>query len=395
MHSKFKIAELISKSLSQTITSEEQIELNIWLQDKEAQKLYKEIIDERNLNAKYEFYKSINTNKKYNKLQDRIKASKRTRRIKQVFKYAAILVLMVSVTFYWQYRSNQQDIIITQETLKEIQPGYSRATLILADGTEVALDASKNQNIQSSGVSLIENKDDVLQYKSSNEKHKALHVGYNTLHVPHGGIYSVVLPDGTTVSVNSASSITYPEAFVGDTREIELEGEAYFDVVKSNKKFIVKTKSCNVTVLGTSFNVSAYSDDDYFATTLVEGKVELTQGHDGKVMLAPNQQGYFKKGEETIKILNNVNVRNYTAWKDGRFYFEHESLDNILKKLGRWYGFEFTFADENAKDVIFTGLARKDNKLRDLMDMIAKTARIDYKIYKNENNKIEVEISKN
>ncbi|GAA4292363.1 FecR family protein [Aestuariibaculum suncheonense] len=394
LYSKYRVAELIGKSLMGTIESDEQAELDRWLQNDEASKLYQDIIDNKKLNDKYEFYQSLSTDKKYNQLQGKINKSIKVKRFRQLMKYAAILVLFLSVAFYWQYRSNEQEQLITQETLNEIKPGYSKATLILADGTEVALDAHKNQNIQSSGVSFIENKDDVLEYKAANDNTLA-NIGYNTLHVPHGGIYSVVLPDGTRVWVNSASSIKYPEAFVGETREVELNGEAYFHVVKSNKKFIVKTKTLDVTVLGTSFNVSAYDDDDFFATTLVEGKVQLTSEHLGEVILAPNQQGYYKKGLKDIQLNSKINVRNFTSWKDGKFYFEHEPLDNILRKLGRWYDFEVKFEDEKFKNIVFTGVARKDNELRSLMDMIAKTARIDYKAYKNENNTIEIEIFKN
>ncbi|MCR8668916.1 FecR family protein [Aestuariibaculum sp. M13] len=393
LYSKYRIAELISKSIMGTIELAEKAELDHWLQNEEASKLYQEIVDQKKLNDKYKFYQSIRTDKKFNQLQQKIKKSNRVKKIKNVLKYAAVLVVLLSVTFYWQYRTHEQEQIVTQQVLSEIKPGYSKAVLILADGSEVVLDAHKNETIQSKGGRFIENKENVLEYKEYNNTASAS-VGFNTLHVPHGGIYSVVLPDGTKVWVNSASSIKYPESFTGNTREVELSGEAYFDVVKSDKKFIVKTNTLNVTVLGTSFNVSAYEDDDFFATTLVEGKVELTSENAGTMVLAPNQQGYYKKGSNSIMLTKNVSVRNYTSWKDGKFYFEHESLENILKKLGRWYDFEVDFEDNKTKTVVFTGVARKDNELRSLMDMIAKTARIDYKAYKNDNKTIEVKILK-
>ncbi len=395
-HQEYKIAKLIAKSVAKTLSSHEKEELDKWLEDESAQKLFNKITDTNNLNAKYDFYQSVNIDKHYAQLNKKINRIKTIALVKQISKYAAVIVLCLSVSFVWYQQVGKQDATISKAALNELKPGYSKATLVLSDGSEVALDTLQNKNIQTKGLAQIQNKNNVLEYTISEVKQAGLiNIGFNTLHVPIGGIYNLILPDGTKVWLNSATSIKYPEAFVGKTREVELIGEAYFEVVSNPEKpFVVNNQSLNVTVLGTAFNVSAYHDDAFFTTTLVEGKVKLASAKTQDIILTPNEVGFFNKSNSKLEIKKYEDIRNYTSWKDGKFYFERESLDNILKKLGRWYNFKVEFTDAKAAQSVFTGVAHKNYKIENLMDMIAKTARIRYQAYKNENNDILIKVSK-
>src|SRR5690606_30497371 len=150
---------------------------------------------------------------------------------------------------------------------------------------------------------------------------------YNTLHIPKGGVYKLALPDGSTVLLNSSSSLKFPESFSDDKRVVELEGEGYFNVVKdTSRPFIVKTAVRDITVLGTQFDVSTYIEDSFFTTTLVEGSVKLDDPKDevdSGTYLSPGEQMVLDIDNGTTSV-KKVDAQLYTAWKDGKFYFEKE-----------------------------------------------------------------------
>ncbi|ETN94974.1 FecR family protein [Zhouia amylolytica] len=395
--SNYTIAELISKSITGTLNPDEEQDLNEWLKTKENKDLFDRISNADAISEKEEFYKRIDRHKVYDRLSSKISQNeqrKRRRKIINLAKYAAVFVGLIAISTLWYNHKLQQDILVTEKTLSEIKPGYEKATLVLGDGQTIELESFQNQQIQSSGSAKIQNLNNVLAYEASAVGSGKKEVRKNTLHVPTGGIYTLKLPDGTMVWLNSNSSITYPEAFVEDKREVELQGEAYFEVVKDAKEFIVKTNHQDVTVLGTSFNVSAYRDDVFFATTLVEGSVRLQSEKTKPVLLKPSERAVYHFDEEKEIEVQRVDVRYYTSWKNGKFYFEHQSLGEILKKVGRWYGFDVKFDDPELEKISFTGVALKSNDVQDLLQMISKTARVEYSAVKTENGKYEIIISK-
>ncbi|CDF80184.1 FecR protein [Formosa agariphila KMM 3901] len=313
---------------------------------------------------------------------------------KSFFKYvvaASLIAISFGLTYFNNLKSSAQ---ITESNLKEIKPGYHKATLVLANGEQVDLEAHQNEMIKSSTSTQINNKNNTLEYlivdNSNNDSKKA--VGVNTLYVPIGGIYKLILPDGSKVWLNSNSTLKYPEVFNTSERRVTLEGEAYFEVVKNKGEFIVSTEKQDITVLGTEFNVSAYKKDDFFSSTLVEGKIELSSDDTNSVVLSPGQRGYLKFDNFKRVYVSEVDVRNYSTWKDGIFYFENEDLATILKRAGRWYGFETKFENLNdIKDILFTGVVKKDAPVKDLLEMISETSGIGYQVHKR-NDKIIIEV---
>ncbi|MGV8093494.1 MAG: FecR family protein [Mangrovibacterium sp.] len=170
---------------------------------------------------------------------------------------------------------------------------------------------------------------------------------YNTVEIPLGMRSSMVLPDGTSVSLNAGSRLKYPVVFDGKDRKVELTGEAYFDVKKDKQKpFIVSTSHITIKVLGTSFNCSAYPEDEKIETALVEGEIEISEKTDGqhKLSIEPGEVVVFSKPEKTIEK-NKTNLEKYIAWKSGKLIFRDDSMNIVLEKLGRWYNVEFQVED--------------------------------------------------
>ncbi|SFW51849.1 FecR family protein [Sinomicrobium oceani] len=388
---KFGIADLIYKSVTEQLRPEEREALDLWLQKSENRLLYRELLSKEKFQRSMSVYESVNLDRMYTLFQKRLmkrgRVKKRAVR-SMIYKYAAVFAIGLLATGYYLWNRGSEVFKGEEsgvEIVNTIQPGYEKATLVLADGSEINLEKSKDSFVMTNAVVEVENKDNLLVYKNKEGKQnqEIRTPEYNTLHVPVGGIYSVVLPDGSTVYLNSASSLKFPEYFAGGERVVELEGEGYFDIVKNpSKPFTVKTRVRNIKVLGTRFNVSAYTEDELFSTTLVEGKVILGD----EVVLSPGEQAVIPKSTG-VAMVQKVETELYTVWKDGKFYFDQEPLDKILTKAGRWYGFECTFADPDLKDRLFTGVAKKTYSLSQLLDMIARTSKINYQIkyHKNEN----------
>jgi len=401
----YNVSRLIYKSVSQTINSEEKKALERWLKKGSNNEFYSEIIQSEAIHKKELLYKNSNKDKAFGRIQKKIDQREQSKlfvlKTYKIFKYASILVVFLAVGNLI-YKTSFEETNVMENAVEKIKPGYEKATLVLSDGTIVDLEQHKNEMIVSNNLTQVQNTEKGLVYvpseKSNQKKGVTQPLKYNTLQVPIGGIYTVQLPDGTKVWLNSATSLTYPERFDGEQRIVQLEGEAYFEVTKGAKEFIVQTSRANITVLGTQFNVSSYNTDPYFSSTLVEGKIKLSTSQDlntnSSVILAPNQRGVVGANTSRIEV-NNVDVEVFTAWKEGKFYFEKERLENILTRMSRWYNIDVVFDNESLKTETFTGVFYKNKTIDNLLDMISKTARVNYIITKNKsNNKYELKLTR-
>jgi len=258
---------------------------------------------------------------------------------------AAVAVAAIAGGGYWAARrtSHVESAPTVQPQVArttDAQPGGNRATLTLSNGQQINLDNSNNGVVASQGnMNVTKLSDGQLAYNKASEEKTAAML-YNTLSTPRAGQFSLTLPDGSKVWLNNASSIRYPVSFTGGTREVELTGEAYFEIAKdASHPFRVAVhkgdKSSTIEVLGTSFNVMAYDDEGAERTTLVEGSVRFVHG-DASTLLKPEEQSVLdEKG--SLKTLNHVNVAEITAWKNGYFHFDHASLESTMRQLARWY----------------------------------------------------------
>lgn len=392
----FIIADLIRKELLiGTLSVEENAFLQEWLSVPENHEYYQKVIDFETLKSKEAFYSGINTDLAFQKIKEKISFTETPvvplYKYKRIFRYAAIALVLAGITSVFFYLNNSDKIQKQEVVVNTIEPKYNTPTLVLADGTVVSLEPKKEKIVSKNGV--ISNVNQVLVYDAKALQGKT--TGENTLIVPVGGIYAVNLSDGTRVWLNSKSSLKYPVEFSGDKRTVTLEGEAYFEVSKDpHSPFTVKTKSGNVTVLGTHFNVSAYTEDKTFETTLAEGKVKVSEINKTKenesVVLNPGQQSRLQNDKMSVA---SVDPSIYTAWKDGKFYFENENLKTILSKMSRWYDFDVKFEQKSLEQIKFTGVVLKQEPVENLLDIISKTSNIKYKITKV-NQTYEVTVSK-
>lgn len=200
---------------------------------------------------------------------------------------------------------------------------------------------------------------------------------YNTLKIPRGGAYSLQLSDGTKVMLNSDSRLKFPQSFSGDTREVYLEGEGFFQVAKdAAKPFIVHCEKYAVRVLGTTFNISAYRNDEVSMTTLVEGRVNIECGNT-VVALTPGLMAAVADSKVTTR---EVNVESYISWTRDQFSFSEERLEDLLKKISRWYDVEFVFDDEEIKDYKFSGFMPRYESIDAILQIMEQAANVTFKM---------------
>lgn len=269
----------------------------------------------------------------------------------------------------------------------DIKPGGNKAILILADGTKVVLDDAKNGKLREQGNTIITKLESgTLAYNTKPESPSLEKiVQYNTLTTPRGGKYCITLPDGTIVWLNASTTLRFPVAFTGNTRKVEVKGEAYFEVAKNeDMPFIVKAGNSEIKVLGTHFNVMAYADDKLLKTTLLEGKVEVSVIKKGEgdqstavMTLEPGEQAQLDINNSLTVI--KADVEEAVAWKNGYFIFKDESIVSIMQKLSRWYDVKVVFesADET---ILYNANISRANNISEVLRKLEMTETIHFKI---------------
>jgi transmembrane sensor len=263
------------------------------------------------------------------------------------FRVAVVIVISfgIGLYFFLSTRIVEQPIVVAEQNK---QPGSDKAVLTLSNGIKVVLSDISNENITDGNIS-IEKSNGVLNYNTGSITNNKK-ISYNTMSTPRGGQYQLVLPDGSKVWLNAASSLKYPTFFNEENRTVELSGEAYFDI-KQNKKnpFIVKTQNAEVLVLGTEFNINSYSDEPEFSTTLINGSVKVSSGNTDRV-ISPGQQAQISYvTPDVLLVNNNVDVSRIIAWQKGIFEFKGVGLDVIARQLSRWYDLEIKVFNNKGK----------------------------------------------
>ncbi|NOU60856.1 FecR family protein [Marinifilum caeruleilacunae] len=373
LNSGFKIADLIVKRLEGRLSDEESQYLNNWKNEKEenlalfhslSQSPEKQYFD-RELKLE-----KANKAAGWDKIQSKIRKDKVRKLRLNVMRIAAVLIIAIGTTFFFS-------TLIDQSSDGLINPGRHQAVLITSDGEQYQLD---EEITLSEGDVVISNSTKELIYQKRSDNNKT-QLTYNTIIIPKGGEYKLTLMDGTRIWLNSNSKLRFPSEFGSGVRKVDLEGEGYFEVAKDPAHpFVVDVNKAQVKVLGTSFNVNAYPDLNEIVTTLVEGKVEVRDTIFGsKDQLMPNDQYLFNRVTGKAKK-HVVDTDVFTAWKDGRFVFEDESLEKIMMRLSRWYDVEIIFLNESVRDLRFTGdLTRYDN-IDQILELIELTKKVKFTI---------------
>ena len=371
-------ASLIKKSLIKDLSDKEQKELDQLLDDQSLQDVYKELSDRGYLKKQFMEYEKYSSQKAYREFKERRGHSGRIRIVRWVAVVAAMWVLALGVTL-WMTFGKKENVAPLPVASKIIPAGEKKATLTLADGTEVHVEEITAQILQEKGMNIEYRNGEIVYHKSEEE---TTEVVYNKLEVPRGGECMIKLDDGTKVWVNAETKLKYPVVFVGDRREVVLEGEAFFDVAKNEKPFIVKTSFGDVRVLGTAFGISAYASEPESYTTLVRGKVSVEREGGKPVVILPGEQVVTSKDGKMMK--QKVDVEEFVGWKDGIYVFKEKSLGEIMKTLERWYNISVDFQDKSLVDLPFTGNLKRYDDINVFFDALTRTGDMKYRVEGNQ-----------
>ena len=307
---------------------------------------------------------------------------------------ASILVIFLFSTTIYFYRSSiasksQLPIVQGVAKIEDKQPAKNIAILTLGNNSQIVLDEATNGEIaQESGVSILKTDKGELIYKirnSNNLSNNDLNK-YNTISTPMGGKFKVILPDGSLVVLNAASTLKYPLHFDEKLRKVSFTGEAYFEIAKlvdKQKKripFYVYSNNQIVEVLGTHFNINSYDNEEYSKTTLLEGSVKIINEKSTATakILKPGQQAVIKRGDVQTKILI-ADEAQALAWKDGYFLFKNTNIKDVVNELERWYNVDIQYDDAMEFENI-TGYISRNVKISSVLKMLQLSGIVNYEI---------------
>ena len=305
-------------------------------------------------------------------------ARRRGRKLGMIYRVAASVVVVVGVSLALWMNQNKKvntNKVVEVAQVAEIVPGRPMATLTVASGAVYQLDTLDNVALSST---LAANDGKEVIFTDLQGRDSLVEVQYNKIEIPRGGEYKITLSDGTRVHLNAQTELRFPESFANsDQRVVYLSGEAYFEVAKNAAKpFIVCCRNYNVKVLGTSFNVNDYEDQGDSKTTLASGKVEIDM-NGRQTVLKPGQQAVIKAGRVNVK---EVDVEVYTTWMHENFRFQSETVEEIMKKLARWYNIDVVYLGDSVKNYHFTGYLPRYADISDVLDLLSLTTKIKFNL---------------
>lgn len=309
----------------------------------------------------------------------RLRRRNRRRVMMRVGSVAASVAVLLGMIWLFQQEPGQPGNIPPVQ--RAIVPGERKAVLVLNDGRTLDLKEVRSSKIETAeGIIHI---DSVGVVCSEETGEVAAEDGFNKLIIPRGGEFHLVLSDGTNVWLNSETELHFPVQFKGDSRQVYLKGEAYFDV-KNNpgKPFIVNTIAGDVKVLGTAFDVQVY-DTSTIVATLERGAISYVHESQPEIVLRPGEQLTYKAGDKLPRV-SKVNTKLYTAWKDHLFCFEEQRLSEIMIILARWYDLKVQFDSEELKNVELSGTLDKYSDVRPLLNLFELGTDVKFEINDNE-----------
>lgn len=348
-----RIDDLVAKFFQQTCTPAEKRELATWIEQSADDAALQQVLERAWAN--YEPVANLTAGAS-SRIMDGIlgrqgtaPATTRVRPMRKAWRYAAAAVAIVALAggyIVWKSRPQAPSAPAVAKAVKKDvpPPGGNRATLTMADGQVIPLDSTVNNTVfAGNNVRIVKTDNGLVTYQQLATRNAQ--PSYNTLAVPAGGQFRVILADGTRVWLNAMSSLRYPDMFPEGTRKVELTGEAYFEVSASAAQpFLVKVNDMELTVLGTSFNVTAYPDETFVNTTLLSGKV-VVKHNNVSLPLTRGYQAALNRRTGQLTSMQ-VNAEEAVAWKNGKFLFNATPMKDIMRQLSRWYNIEVVYAGE-------------------------------------------------
>lgn len=378
-----EIGRLLAKSFGNSIDPQEELLLkDLIAQDPELKDLYEQYKSTDLIKKENDYLNSLNSQLAWenvqNKRKEKLKINRKNSRIRWLDLAAACTAIFILFSTLYSQKSSR---IIEDKTFgyqNDVLPGQDQAELILSNGQIIKLNDGKHEISDAEGTVL--NADNgMLTYEetsaiATSSSDKIL----NTIKVPKSGTYQVILSDGTKIKLNAMSALTYPVRFNENSREVTLEGEAYFDVKHSTtESFKVHTKQGVVTVMGTAFNVNTYSSNLSYVT-LVNGSVKVGDQKNTKI-IKPGEQATL--GPPDIKI-QTVDLEKFIAWNNGYFYFSNDKIEDIMDQLSRWYGINIQYVGSSSGRA-YGGSVARNSTLAEALEQLKKVGNFDFKIEQN------------
>ena len=341
---------------------------------KALKELSDELKDKKHIGKELEIIHSFDTEKAL------IRIHKRQRFKNHLFiswGIAASVVISIGLTFlFFQNRAIQ----VKENKTIETKLAKSEVILEMYSGKKYRLDTLASSIYNTEENVIFDNREGTLQMEASNSLTSPNGSEYNKIHVPYGGSYILKLNDGTKITLNAGSVLEFPSRFGQSVRRVVLTGEAYFEVKRDEKRpFIVKTDNIEIKVLGTSFNVSSYFDEPGIYTTLVQGSIALIRKGKPERIIVPGEQARYDKNNGTLNLFK-VDTNEFTAWKEGLFYFKDLPLEEILRKIARWYDLKIFYTNQEAKNLIFSGKLPIYSSVEDVLRKFELSGEVQFKL---------------
>ena len=382
MKEAFEIARIIQKSLKGKLSESEEKLLSDWRKvSEENEHAFQRMISEDFYTVGMEKLETYDYRVAYGRfLQKKYQRRRKRRFLISMARVAAVALPFVMAVVLYVGLNREEEQTLRPSLASNILPGTSKAVLTLANGQMIPLGKETTDSTIITDGTQISASGSGITYVGGGESDAVV---YNKLEIPRGGEFCLTLSDGTRAWLNSETSIQYPVVFGAKERRVFIQGEAYFEVAKDAKKpFTVQFMSSSVTVFGTSFNIRAYPEEKQSQTTLAEGSVRI-YSPGSSILLKPGEQAEVNalSGEMVKK---EVEVKTFTSWKDGRFVFEQEPLENIMRTLERWYDIRVIFRDEGAKRISLSGNLKRYGDFSQVMNMLQMTGDVRFELHGND-----------
>lgn len=371
----FYIARLIARHLAGEATETEKEELAQWRNESpQHESLFLQICCKEHIRHKLQQRKAFDTQQGWEEMNKTISRNQLKRRIRNACRHVAILALPIAMSIFLAYRHNPHPTQTAVPAIEHILPGGKKAILTLDNGQTICLHGKPDTKVQEKDGTTIQMDSAAMNYQPIPQRNVTIKEVYNRIDIPRGGEYKLTLSDGTKIYLNSMSSLRYPVQFTQDTRQVELQGEGYFEVSKSEKPFLVKTNGMQIEVLGTTFNISAYPDEPCQAT-LVNGSIKVTTPYGNSRLLKPSEQACANPQDNTLEV-HEVNTDFHTSWIHGKINFKDQRLEDIMKSLTRWYDMQVVYKDEAAKNARFGCYVDRYDEITPFVNLLEKTGKV-------------------
>ena len=378
----YDIAAIILAYLRSEIDEKGQQKLDAWLEEADSHKaLFARIQDEAMQYEDIQKILSYDAGGAWQIVKQKA-ARRRRKRLMRVYQVAVSVVVVLGVAIAFLLK--EEATVVPVAKVEEITPGRSIAKLTVASGDVYHLDSLNQVDLV---TSLAENNGKEVVFTDRQLEESVGEIRYNKVEIPRGGEYQIVLGDGTRVYLNAQTELRFPESFANsEQRLVYLTGEAYFEVMHDSvKPFIVEAAGTRTRVMGTSFNIGAYDDENIVYTTLLSGRVEVSlTGKDGvkPIILNPGEQSLWSKGKGEF-TMKKVNTEDVIAWRYGIFVFNEDDIEIVTRVLSRWYGTKFVFDRECTGKHSFSGKMSKDEKLESILKILTLAGGPEFKVEKD------------